>query len=502
MTVLVCICLIALFFIVPYLTGTIYTLLFRKKTMGIVATYLSGMAIVYAVLFALQLVIIKFRFDFFDVTKWYHILFGAFIVLGVLSFLWKAFKEKSVVWDIVWNKKEIWIYALIFLQGILYIVMKNPYFENNALLETTKVTMETGTIYEYNAFTGKEAVEGFPLSNKLMFLPMLYAYISTTFGINASVLFNFVLPAVTFISFYLVMILWAQKLGKEQKLRFDILLLLLIWIVQVQDGWNHSTAFRILHTGYTGEAIFFGVLSVYALYAIKNKCYFIKGFGGYWREATTYGGILVIYIIAVSYYVVSHKKMSAHLLNLNLTVAVSALEIWNAVIKKKSGKWEKRVGVVLLPVLLLVCGNMTIISDATQWRSNVYGVPKAEYTLLKTLEEDGGGDEVKLMAHDELLRWVRRMDLDIALVVGYDLGGNGVEWYSYENYGEPYVGLWESVHHVSSKMEEELMERKEEIPMDYIVVKRITELVPIYDNPELECVYKTPSYLVYSVDKN
>ena len=36
-------------------------------------------------------------------------------------------------------------------QGILYIGLKNPYFENNALLETTRVTLETGTIYKYNA---------------------------------------------------------------------------------------------------------------------------------------------------------------------------------------------------------------------------------------------------------------------------------------------------------------------------------------------------------------
>ena len=522
MTILVSACLIILFFIIPYLVGNIYSVVFRKKIMGFVSTYVSGMAIVYAVLFALQLVIIKFRLDFSDVKRIYHILFGVLVVLGGISFAWKVCKEKSVQWDIVWKKKNIWIYGLILLQGFLYIVLKNPYFENNALLETTKVTIETGTIYGYNAFTGNEAIAGFPLSNKLMFLPMLYAYISTTFGINPAILFNFIVPTVTFLSFYLVMILWVQKLGEEHRMHFDVLLLILIWIVQVGDHWSHSTAFRILHTGYMGEAIFFGVIIPYALYMIKNKCYlipavcvltfpglikydaiidFIKGFGGYWKESAICGGMLIIYIIAVIYYINAHKKISTHLLNLNLTICLSFVEIWNAVIKKEKDKRRKVVGGILLLGLLLMCGNMTIVSNKTQWRSNMYGAPKAEYELLKTIEAGDEKNSLRIMAHDELLCWVRRLDFDFIPVVGYDLGGNQVEWYSYETYEEPYVKLWESVHHVTSEMEAELMELKEEIPMDYIVVKRITEMVPIYDNPELKCVYKTPSYLVYSVDK-
>lgn len=522
MTVLVSACLIALFFIIPYLAGNVYSLLFRKKTMGIISTYVSGMAIIYASLFVLQLAIIKLRFNFTDVTKIYPILFGVFIVLGSLCFVWKLCKEKSVLWDVVWSKKTIWIYAIIVLQGILYIFLKNPYFENNALLETTKVTMETGTIYEYNAFTGGEAVAGFPLSNKLMFLPMLYAYICSTFSISPVVLFNFIVPVVTFVSFYLVMNLWVQKLGEKHKVDGTMLLLFLVWIVQVGDSWSHSTAFRILHTGYMGEAIFFGVLFTYALYAIRNKCYFIsvvclltfpglikydavfdfiKGFGGYWREGITYGGMLVIYIIALVYYINTHKKTSLHLLNLNLTIALSFAEIWMKVMRKESVKRRKAVGGFLLLGLLLMCGNMTFISGATQWRSNLYGAPKAEYELLKSIAADNEEADLKLMAHDELLCWVRRLDFEMVPVVGYDLGGNGIEWYSYETYDERHVELWESVHYVSADMEAELMKLKEDIPMDYIVVKRITELVPIYDNPELKCVYKTPSYLVYSVDK-
>ena len=405
---------------------------------------------------------------------------------------------------------------------MLYIGLKNPYFENNALLETAKVTLETGTIYEFNAFTGKEAVAGFPLSNKLIFLPVFYAYISKVFGVNASVLLNFVVPAVTFISFYLGMFLWVQRLGEETQIKWENLLLMLIWILQIGDGWSHSTSFQILHSGYTGEALFFGVLAAYALYSIKNRSYFIalvcvctfpglikydavfdflKGLNEYRKEGAMYGGMLLVYILALVYYVLRYKKISAHLLNLNLTICLSAMEIRNKVVCKGSTRLRKMINGAVVLLLLLMCGNIMLISNATDWRSNVYGVTQDEYKLLEKLASDNEGSSIKVMATDDLAKWIKRSEFEIEPVVGYDLGGKGVWWYSYEKYDENHQSLWQNVNHATVDMEQELMFLKEEIEMDYVIVKRITEIVPIRENDELKCVYETPSYLVYSVDK-
>lgn len=522
MTVLISIGLIVLLFLIPFLTGNIYSLVFRKKTLGIIETYLTGMAIMYAALFAVQLLVVKLKFDFADVTKLYHIVFCVFIILGIASLLWKLFKEKSVFMDVLWSKKAMLIYALILVQGILYIALKNPYFEDNALLETARITMNTGTIYEYNAFSMEVAQAGFPLSNKLMLLPVFYAYLCTTFGISTAVLFNFVLPVVTFVSFYLVMCLWVQRLGEKHNVSWQMLLLMLIWIVQVGDGWSHSTAFRILHTGYSGEAIFFGVLFAYALYAIKNKCYlislvclvtfpglvkydlildFMKGFPGYWKEGLAYSGMAAVFLIAAIYYVVTHKKFSAHLLNPNLTICLSFSEIWNKVMEKENVRWHKAASGAVLLGLLLMCGNMTVISGATQWRSNLYGAPEEEYELLESLAEAKGEEPVLVMAYDELNRWICRLDFDILPVVGYDLGATKAKWYSYEAYDEAHVKLWETVQYIPPEVEENLAELKEIIPMDYIVLKRITQEDPFRENKDLECVRKTSSYMAYLVDK-
>ena len=521
MTVLFIVGLIVLFFIVPYLTGNIYGVVFRKKDMGVVSAYFAGMAIIYAVLTVLQLLIVKFKFDFEKVTKIYHVVFLACIVLGTAAFIIRRFKDKVVHWDVVIGKKSVWVLLPVLLQGILYIVLKNPYFENNALLETARITMQTGTIYEYSAFTGAKAVAGFPLSNKLMFLPVLYAYISGITGVDLALLFNFVMPVVTFVSFYMIMFMWIQQFAKENGKKWEILVLLLVWIIQVGDGFSHSTAFRVLHSGYTGEAVFFGVLALYALYEIKNRSYLIalgcvatfpglvkfdalvdlaKSFNEYWKEGAFYGGVFLLYILAVIYMLSRKKKITTEMLNLNLIITITAEEVWEKVVKRER-KIARRMlngGIVLL--VLLMCGNMYLISDTTSWRSNLYGVDKAEYELLMHLEAEN--DEViKVAACDETARWIKRLGLNMEPVVGFDLGGKGVWWYSYEKYDENYTELWQNINYAMSDMEQELMRLSEKIEMDYVVVRRITEQIPISNNEEIKCVYDTTSYLVYSVDK-
>lgn len=521
MTVLLIIGLILLFFSVPYLAGNMYVVFLRKKDMGIVATYLSGMVIVYALLTVLQIVIIKFKFDFYKVTGMYNLMFIGLVFMGLIGLFIRLFKDKAMRWDIHLSKKTLWVLVPVILQGILYIVLKNPYFENNALLETARVTLETGTIYEYNAFTVTKSVAGFPLSNKLMFLPMLYAYLSGITGVDLALLFNFVMPTVTFVSFYLVMLLWMQKLAEEGQKKWEVLLLLLVWIIQIGDGYSNSTAFRVLHSGYTGEAIFFGVLAIYALYAIKNRSYliaagcvvtfpglikydalfdFVKGFDEYWKEAALCGGMALVYVLSVIYYIVRKRKMAVELLNPNLMIVFSVEEVWEKVVSGENKKTRKILngGIVLL--VLLMCGNIFFVSNTTSWRSNLYGVDKTEYELLRTLDENHE-KMIKVAACDEVGRWIKRMGLKMEPVVGYDLGGKGVWWYSYEKYDEKHKHLWNHINYAMVDMEQELMLLKDEIDMDYVVVKRITEHIPIRNNEEIKCVYDTPSYLVYSVDK-
>ena len=521
MTSLMIIGLILLFMIVPYLLGNVYGFAFRKKKMGVVATYLAGMAIMYAILTALQFLVVKFKFNFGEVTKIYSVAFIVCIVLGVIALMIRGIKQRAIYWDVKLSKKSVWILGMVFLQGILYIGLKNPYFEDNALLETARVTLETGTVYECNAFTGMKVQAGFPLSNKLMFLPMLYAYISAISGVDLALMFNFVMPVVTFISFYLVMLLWVQKLAKEHEQRWELWLFLLVWIVQVGDGFNHSTSFRILHSGYTGEAIFFGVLLTYALYEIKNKGYlialgsiatflglvkydllmdFAKRCDEYWKEAALSGGILLIYILTVIYMMVKRKKIAVEMLNVNLIITSIAVVVWKEIVECEKNKLKRlgRGGLVLLAFLM--CGNVMVVSNATSWRNNQYGIDKEEYEVIRVLDEQSEFGK-QVAACDEVVKWLKRLDVKVEPVIGYDLGGVKTGWYSYEKYNETQIKLWTSINYAMASMEQDLNVLSDEIDMDYVVVRRVTENIPIEGNDLIKCVYDSPDYLVYSVDK-
>jgi len=521
MTVLMIVGLILLFIVVPYLAGNIYGFLFRKKEMGIVSTYIAGMAVVYACLTAIQFIVIKFKFNFSETSKVYTVFFVVCAIVGMVALVIRGFKDKALRLDIIVSKRSVWIFFIIILQGILYIGLKNPYFEDNALLETARVTLETGTIYEYNAFTGLEVQAGFPLSNKLMFLPVLYAYISSFSGVDLALMFNFVMPVVTFISFYMVMLLWVQRLSKDYGQKWELWLVLLVWVVQVGDGFSHATAFRVLHSGYTGEAIFFGVLLTYALYAIKNKSYlialgciatfpglvkydllidFVKRFGEYWKAAALGGGALLVYILAVVYMFLKSKKIKTEMLNLNLTITYAAAMVWDKMVKEEVTVSKKIIhgGVVL--VMLLLCGNIMIVSNATSFRSNPYGANEKEYELLQVLEEKMDKD-AKVAACDEVAKWMKRMGVKNEPVIGFDLAGRNVAWYSYEEYDEAHIELWKSLNYASSSMEQDLEVLAEKIDMDYIVVRRVTDYIPIVDNELIKCVYDSPDYIVYFVDK-
>lgn len=522
MTVLISIGVIALFFIIPFFVGNIYALVFRKKEQGIATSYFSGLAIVYAGLLALQMIFVKFGFNFVKASKAYHIYFLTLGVLGFVCLIIRVMRKQVPKADIVWTKKAWWIYAIIVLQGVLYIGLKNPYFENNSLWELAKITMQSGTIYEYNAFSNLQTVAGFPLSNKLMFLPVLYAYVSSVFGINVAWIVNYIMPIVTFVSFYLIMILWIQKLAGEEKMKWTRLLVFMICIVQLGDAWSHSTAFRVLHTGYTGEAIFFGVLFAYCLYEIKNGCYligavsllsfpglvkydalivFIKEFGTYWKEMAYYSGFTVLFILAVVLFVNRSKKISSHLLNLNLTICLEFVRMWDKTVGVEEKRWRKLVNGAVLTTVLLLCGNITIVSEATEWRSNVYGATETEYELLEELSAQvAGGEKISVLAHDNINKWVGRLDFPIETIVGYDYAHNATDWYSYEEYDDEHVQAWEIVH-MPDRLLAEIDEVTDRFEPDYIVLERITQVLPIRDNPNYDCVIEGRDYLVYSVDK-
>lgn len=509
--------------VVCFLAGTVYNVFAVKKERGIASTCLSGLVFILFYLFVIQILCIKLDWDFETLSRRYTAFFIAFILLGIVALIVKCVRKGKIECDIVWSKKAFLLYGFILLQGIIYIGFKNPYFENNGLLETSRIILNTNTIYEYNAFSLKEVVAGFPLSNKLMITPQLYAYLANLFAIDVYAIYNYVAPILTFAGYYVAMFLCVQKIAKSHNIKWERLMLSVIILTQLGDYWMHTTSFRVLHSGYMGEAILFGVIVPYLIYEIKNKCYFIvgfsvfsvpilikydavfdfiKGFFGYFGQATIHGGMLILYIIAVVYLAVKFKKLKIYMLNVNLTIGVFACKLWDYVLEAKQSKMWKGVSGVLITALLILAGNITILSDATQWRSNKYGVDKEEYEVLKEISKTAtDGETLDVVAHSGLNKWIARMDLPIVPLVGHDMDTAEVLWYSYEKYDELHTDLWTNINYVTNDLEAELLEIIEEIPIDFVVLKNETDILPIQNNEQIKCWFQTPSYTVYLVDK-
>lgn len=523
MTILKVIGIIILFFILPFLTGNLYSLIFRKKKIGAIEDYFRGMICIYAGLFALQLFIIKLQFDFEKVTKLYHLYFALMGIGGLIAFIIRFFGEKREKVCSFKKKSSLILFGLILIQGILYIVVKNPYFENNALWETTRTILESGTLYECDAFTGEWTALGFPLSNKLMFLPVLYAYLSKIFGIKIHLIFNFVLPFVTFLSYYMVMHLWSKHLVKDYQIPYGRSMLCIIFLTQIGDFWTETTAFRVLHSGYMGEAIFFGGIFLYALYEIKNKCYsivaislltipglmkydlffdFLKEIPKYFRQYVYGGGMLAVYIVAGIYLIGRQKKIKSELLNLNLTIAILLCAVWEKAFQSTWHRWKKWCSVVVVAAVLLLSGNLTFISLETEFRSNVFGMEKEEYELLCTLEENAD-DKTQLwvQGHTQFSKWIRRAGNRTKTKMARNIEAESSLRYSFEPFDEREEILWYALNHPTDFMEENLMEAAKGVPMDYLVIEKITDILPIQENEKFQYVFATSSYLVYQVDK-
>lgn len=506
-----------------FLSGMTYNVFVVKKERGIASTCLSGFIFLLFYLFVIQVLCIKLDWNFQMLSMHYTVFFVAFIAFGIIATIVVGVKKNKIGFDILWSKKSFILYGIILFQGILYIGLKNPYFENNGLLETSRIILSTGTIYDYNAFSMKEAVAGFPLSNKLMIVPQLYAYLSEVFAIDVYAVYNYVAPILTFVGYYAAMFLCVQKIGKSHNIKWERLMFSVIVLTWLGDYWMHTTSFRVLHSGYMGEAILFGVIVPYLIYEIKNRSYFIvafsvfsvpilikydavfdfmKGFLGYFGQATSYGGMLILYVFAVVYLVIRFRKFETYMLNVNLTISVTICMLWEYVLELKQSKAFKLVSGILITALLVLAGNITILSDVTQWRSNKYGIEKEEYEVLTEISKTfAKGENVNVMAYSTLNKWIARMDLPITPVVGHDMDTLEVSWYSYEQYDEAHTRLWENVNYVTNDLEKNLLEISKEIPMDFIVLKNETDILPIRDSEQIKYWFQTPSYTVYFVDK-
>lgn len=514
---------------VPYMIGNICAIKKTVKKTSVVEKYLNGMVFILSILLVLQAVFIKFKFDFGKIEKTYTTVISVLIILGILGLALCIVRKKGLKFPLkgfVKNKGSFAALILIIVQVIINVGLYNTYYENNATIETARTILQTGTIYQYGSFTGRIATYAFPLSNKLMILPVLYAWLSDLFHVDVAVVMGICVPIMTISLMYAVVVLWVKKIYPDDMQKQNRFMLLYIMLVWFGDYIQYATPFRVLHMGYSGEAILFGILLPYAFYRLKEKKYsipmltlftipalikfdaivvFLKDIVSYFYRVNTGGGYLLLWILAIVYLWARGKhKISLQTPCILITIAEGMTETVEQC--KNNMKKYKAAPMVIVSLVVFLAGTMRILPHEISKRDNVYSIDSEEMDVLTFLEDDyvqeGKAGVPIVLAADQLNKWIRRMDVSAQPLLGYAIDGYDINWYSYEGYSDEKLAARALMNTYCNDANKEFIDTLNRVECDYyIFYKKYVlerEIDRIADGLGAKIIYDDGKYLVYS----
>ncbi|GEM_PF-2781708 len=272
------ICIIVL----PYLSGNLLKTVIRKKEIGQIShseTYLLGFFLVFlvqGVYFTIGHLVMKESFDalcdgFFIVTV---ALAAVSVVALILNIILTHKERKEPVYRQEYKKSDIilmGITAVILVLICLRIIGIIDYIRDDYILPTVRITLSTGTVNEYNPITALPYRVGLTTSKKIVTLPVYYAYLCRTFGLEPVKLLYVVLTLQTVVCSYLACLLFVRSFIKQRE-KLYIYGIFFGGLVLSGDYFNRSISARLLWNGYAGSTITTAVMLPYMTYLIVS-CY-------------------------------------------------------------------------------------------------------------------------------------------------------------------------------------------------------------------------------------
>ena len=174
---------VLLIFIMPFLSGYVLSKITKQKGTNQIETYLIG----FFFLFLIQgLVFITCIFSGQTLDRAllilkiiYGILIAAAFILLSIHVV-PACKNRTKKQRI---RKEEWILfgfmMLSFVLVLLRICCGETYIRQDAMLETVRTTLQTGTMFKVHPLTGQVLEMGYITSKKIVTLPLYYAFLSS-----------------------------------------------------------------------------------------------------------------------------------------------------------------------------------------------------------------------------------------------------------------------------------------------------------------------------------
>lgn len=145
---------------------------------------------------------------------------------------------------------------VLFLLCVISIELYEPYFGNDMTVETTAVTLSTGTVYQINPATGAEFEYGMRMLAKCNAMPQFYAVLCSLSGMSAYSLLCRIVPVWGLFLNVCACSVLAGAIGlKGEKKQYFLIFYLLLLLMG--DYHQQTYAFRLLHQGFSVYAVFF-----------------------------------------------------------------------------------------------------------------------------------------------------------------------------------------------------------------------------------------------------
>ncbi len=263
---------IVLIAVLPYMAGYIIKTLMNSKETGQIETYLTGFFFIFllqGLFFSVGYMVLNRPFDM--LCRDFKIVLGliviAFVIVGTVNLVLIFIKGKKEIYRAKLKNDE-WILLGIMLVIAALIVARvfciTDYIRDDYMLPTVRMTVSTHTINEFNPITGRPYELGLITSRKIITLPVYYAFLCCTFGIDTLNLLYVIMTLQTVACTYLSCMFFITPILKVRS-RIYMFGIFLGAIILSGDYFMNAIGAKLLWRGYAGDTIVAAVILPYAL---------------------------------------------------------------------------------------------------------------------------------------------------------------------------------------------------------------------------------------------
>ena len=231
-------------------------------------TCLIGMFALLLLWEALVLPAIKLLLSFRVLTQLYSILLLLICAKGAINCSREQGKYRfTPVSD--WFSPAAVLAALVFLAQVVSFFFFYPDTRADATVETVVTTLSSDLIYENHPYMGTPFVYGITFRGKLVTLPLFYAYLKLITGSRAVTIVYRLGPFMCLLLNYAVYGIWIDQFTEQagERSRKKALCFLVLGLLNLCGSFSEDSVFYyLIHRGFRGETIVFGVILPYVLY--------------------------------------------------------------------------------------------------------------------------------------------------------------------------------------------------------------------------------------------